>query len=101
MASSMHLVLSLLFLALEITFVFGVVTKCFEPDPTKAKFNYVPLSCLCKFSGFISFFFYTKKLRIFKLFDKYLLYLHCLFKKDVKLKYLSILLSKYINLTLK
>lgn len=76
MASSMHLALSLLFLALEITVVLGVVSKCFEPDPTKAKFNYVPQSCLCKFSGFISSFFVHKK--VYKLFDKYLLYLHCL-----------------------
>lgn len=78
MASSMHLALSLLFLALEITVVLGVVSKCFEPDPTKAKFNYVPQSCLCKFSGFISSFFVHKK--VYKLFDKYLLYLHCLKK---------------------
>lgn len=72
MAFSMHFALSLLLLALEITFVFCVVTKCFEPDPTKAKFNYVPQSCLCKFSGFISSFFYKKE---YILFDKYL---HCL-----------------------
>lgn len=68
MAFSMHFALSLLLLALEITSVFCVVTQCFEPDPTKAKFNYVPQSCLCKFSGFISSFFYKKG---YILFDKY------------------------------
>lgn len=75
MAFSMHFALSLLLLALEITFVFCVVTKCFEPDPTKAKFNYVLQSCLCKFSGFISSFFYKIG---YILFDKYWIYLHCL-----------------------
>lgn len=89
MAFSMHFALSLLLLALEITSVFCVVTKCFEPDPTKAKFNYVPQSCLCKFSGFISSFFY-----------KNIEYIYIAFY-DVKIKYLSILLSKYISLSLK
>lgn len=91
MASSMHLALSLLFLALEITVVLGVVSKCFEPDPTKAKFNYVPQSCLCKFSGFISSFLYTKKSINYSI-NIYFIYIA--FKNnDVKLKFLRLLLS--------
>ena len=55
MVSSLRFAITLLAIAIELIHVACVGTKCFEPDPEKAKFNYNPQSCLCKFS---SFFFY-------------------------------------------
>ena len=50
MVSSLRFAITLVTIAVELIHVVCAVTKCFEPDPEKAKFNYNPQSCLCKFS---------------------------------------------------
>ncbi|XP_022295701.2 nacrein-like protein [Crassostrea virginica] len=46
MISSLRFAITLVTIAVELIHVACAVTKCFEPDPEKAKFNYNPQSCL-------------------------------------------------------
>lgn len=55
MISSLRFAITLVTIAVELIHVACVGTKCFEPDPEKAKFNYNPQSCLCKFRFFLYF----------------------------------------------